>query len=429
MKTPKPQYAFYLTSTFVLAIVLLRGWDTIVNFFGIVLTAIIPLVLGICIAYVVSIPTAYLERHLFPDAKNNVLKSIRKPLALVVSAALMILILILLVLILAPALVDTAITARDGLQGFLESLMGYEILAPYRASIQAFLDGDLMESLYDIDMESIFNSVLGGTMSELSNHVFTFVSMLMTGFFGLLFSVILLTDPTDTFGSLMNVALVYLGPERTEKLAVVLGVADISFHNFIVRQCTEASILGLSAFLSLFCMGHPHATGAAALMGTCALIPIVGYPVGLCASAIVVAVTSAKLSYAVIFVACVVFAQFMEATFVLPHIGDPRTVLSPVWTTVGVTIGGGVAGFIGMLIAIPTCATIHQLIRIDMKARGAEMAAVQDAEIERMINNVMRNQRTTSLQGTEQTGEPGGTPVVIDVTNEDAGDAQEGVQG
>ena len=402
MRKPKPQEALYVTGAIVLFVALFRGWESIVNFVGIVLTAIIPLVLGICVAYIVSIPTAFFERHLFPNAKNGFLQAIRRPLALAISVFLTIVGVVVLVLVLAPAIVETAITARDGIRVFLQYLMTTELFAPYQKTIQAFLNGDVMANLDSLDVPSILKNFVGGTMTDIGTHVFTFVSMLMTGFFGLLFAAILLNDTNDTMGRLTDFALIYLGPKRTERLAVILGVADTSFHNFTVRQFTEASILGLSAFVTLFVLGHPYALGAAALMGVCALIPIVGFPVGLISSAIVVAVSNNNLVAALIYIVCVALVQMVEATFVLPHIGDPRTVLTPVWTTVGVTIGGGVAGFIGMLVAIPTCATIHQLIRIDMNSRGAKQAALQEAETERMIENVLERKRLMELASEEE---------------------------
>lgn len=399
MRKPKPQEALYVMGAIVLFVALFRGWDSIIDFVGILLTAIIPLVLGICVAYIVSIPTAFFERHLFPNSESGFLRAIRRPLALAISAFLTIVGVVLLVLVLAPAIVETAITARDGIREFLQYLMTTELFAPYRETMQSFLNGDVMANVDSLDIPSILKNFVGGTMTDIGAHVFTFVSMVMTGFFGLLFASILLTDTNDTMGRLTDFALIYLGSKRTERLAVILGVADTSFHNFTVRQFTEASILGLSAFVTLFVLGHPYALGAAALMGVCALIPIVGYPVGLISSAIVVAVSNNSLVAALIYIMCVALVQMVEGNFVLPHIGDPRTVLTPVWTTVGVTIGGGVAGFIGMLVAIPTCATIHQLIRIDMRSRGAKYAALQEAETERMIENVLARKHLMELAG------------------------------
>jgi predicted PurR-regulated permease PerM len=153
----------------------------------------------------------------------------------------------------------------------------------------------------------------------------------------------------------------------------VLGVADASFHNFIVRQCLEAAILGSVAAMTLFIVGFEYFLGVGVLMGLAALVPIVGYPVGLLVGGLMVVVTNPW--YALIYIIVVAVAQVLEATFVLPHIGDPRTVLPPVWTTVGVTIGGGVAGFVGMLVAIPTASTIRQLILIDVRRRKAKQRA------------------------------------------------------
>jgi predicted PurR-regulated permease PerM len=88
----------------------------------------------------------------------------------------------------------------------------------------------------------------------------------------------------------------------------------------------------------------------------------------------------------------------------LPHVGDPRTVLTPVWTTVGVTIGGGVAGFIGMLVAIPLAATIHQLIIIGAKRRRAERAKAKAAQAAEVASQAAER---AALEGAPEEEAPG----------------------
>jgi predicted PurR-regulated permease PerM len=83
----------------------------------------------------------------------------------------------------------------------------------------------------------------------------------------------------------------------------------------------------------------------------------------------------------VVFVGAVALAQMLEATFLLPYVGDPRTVLPPVWVTVAVTIGGGVAGFVGMLVAIPVAATIRQLTLMDVSRRMREAGLSDDSDV------------------------------------------------
>jgi predicted PurR-regulated permease PerM len=197
-----------------------------------------------------------------------------------------------------------------------------------------------------------------------------------TGFFGLLFSFVLLTDTTDSVPQFIRIATYFLGKKRSYHVRNVLEIVDDSFHNFIVRQCLEAAILLVVSTITLLILGYPYALGVGALMGLAALIPIVGYPVGLFSSAFMVFIGSPL--DAIIYLACVALAQVLEATFVLPHVGNPKTALPPVWVTVGVTIGGGVAGFVGMLVAIPIASSIRQLILFDYERRKA-IDAMNDA--------------------------------------------------
>lgn len=346
---------------------LMQGWDELVSFLGILVTAIVPLLLGTAIAYVISIPTQFFGRHFLPNSTSKFVAAIRRPVSLAITVVLVLTVLILSSSVLIPALIETVTMVQRNGQAFLEDVIQLPILKPVRGFIHDFLNGDFIQSLKSMDISSVLDGLFGGTVGSITTRLFTVVSMIMTGFFGMLFSFILLTDTTEVGNKIMGAASMYLGPKRTARLALVMGVADASFHNFIVRQFVEALILGTVGTLVLLAGGFPYALGTGVLLGLAALIPIVGYPVGMLMGAFMVAIYNVWL--ALLFIVCVAVTQMLEATFVLPHVGDPRTVLPPVWTTVGVTIGGGVAGFVGMLVSIPIASTIYQLIVKDVRRR------------------------------------------------------------
>ena len=363
-----------------LALIIVRSWDAIVGFIGIVLTAIIPLILGAAIAYVVSIPTGFIERHLLPNSRSKAVSALRKPVSLITAIMLILVGLFLASSVFIPAFVETMAMVQKRSTVFIEMLLRYPLLEPVKAPVEEFMHGDIMKTITSLDIVGFFQGAMGGTVASFGTQLFGVVSVIMTGFFGLLFSFILLTDTTGVGLSVMNVIEIYAGRERTEKLALVMGVADSSFHNFIVRQFLEAAILGTVGTVALLVMGYDYALGVGVLMGLAALVPIVGYPVGLIAGAFMVVISNPWM--ALVYIIVVGFAQMLEATFVLPHIGDPRTVLPPVWTTIGVTIGGGVAGFVGMLVAIPTASTIRQLVLIDLNRRRAKSEAAEQEAAE-----------------------------------------------
>ncbi len=344
----------------VIFILLLQSWDAVISFIGIVLTAIIPLVVGAAIAYVVSIPTKFLERHLFPNTSAAFLKAIRRPLALIVTIVILVSVLALTSSLLIPALIDTVRMVQKNGQQFIEDMIQMPLLKPVRESVHEFINGEIFQSLKNLDINGLVNSVFGGTFVAVTTHVFTVVSIVMTAFFGMLFSFILLTDTTNAGHQIREIVEAYIGRKRASRIWRVLDVANRSFHSFLVRQFVEATILGTVGAVVLLPTGFPYAIGVGVLMGLAALVPIVGYPVGLVFGAFMTAIFN--MWAALLFVVCVAVAQVFEATFILPHVGDRRTVLPPIWVTVAVTIGGGVAGFVGMLVAIPVGSTIRQLV-------------------------------------------------------------------
>lgn len=357
----------------------LMGWEAIVTFLGILLTAIVPLVLGAAIAYVISIPTKFFERHFLPNSESKFVKGIRRPVALAVTVLLVLTGLFLLSSTLIPALIEAVSMVQKNGRQFVENIIAYPIFNPVRSTVQEFLDGDLMQGLESMDMSGLVKGMFGGTVGNITTQLFSVVSTIMTTFFGIFFSFILLTDTSDIGNKVLQTMQVYVGEKRMQRIALVLGVTDSSFHNFIVRQSIEALILGTVGTLTLLVLRFRYALGIGVLMGIVALVPIVGYPVGLVLGAFIVAINSPWV--AVAFVGAVALAQMLEATFLLPCVGDPRTVLPPVWVTVAVTIGGGVAGFVGMLVAIPVAATIRQLTLMDVSRRLREAGLSDDMDV------------------------------------------------
>ena len=360
----------------VLICFIFKGWESIFAFLSMLFTAVMPLFVGMAIAYAVSIPTDFLQRHFFPNSTSRFVLAVRRPVCLIFTVVAVIMVLVFSTSVLIPALNETVAVVQQHGQSFIEETIALPPFAPVREPIHNFLMSDFMQDVQNMDIAGIVTTVFGGNASSVTNHMITVASTVMTGFFGVLFSFILLTDTTNAGEKLLGTIAAYIGFRRTEKIALVLGVADASFHNYIVRQCIEASILGATGTAVLLICGFRYAFGVGMLMFLMALLPIVGYPIGLFLGAFMVAIFN--LWWALAWLVFVALAQVLEATFVLPHVGDPRTVLPPVWVTVGVTIGGGVAGFLGMLVAIPITSTIRQLAIIGVNRRTSAAPASGD---------------------------------------------------
>ena len=372
-----------------------QGWDNIVSFLSILFTSIVPLVLGFAIAYVVSIPANFFERHFLPNAKSAFVTAIRRPVCLLVTAIIAVSALALSSSVLIPALIDTVRVVQQHGQGFIEGVVEIPPFKFVREPVLDFVKSDFFQDLKNLDISGLAKAMFGGSVGSLTTQMLTVVSTVMTGFFGLLFSFILLTDNTGALQKFTLVMTDYLGPKRSNQVRTLLRVADSSFHSFIVRQFSEAIILGtVGSVVLALALGEPiYAVGVGVLLGLAALVPIVGYPVGLFLGAFMAVLYNGWA--ALLYIVCVVIAQMLEATFLQPRIGDRNTVLPPVWVTVGVTIGGGIAGFVGMLVAIPLASTVYQLVYIDLYRRRDKRAKQGLASEEEIDSSKMTDELHT----------------------------------
>ena len=66
---------------------------------------------------------------------------------------------------------------------------------------------------------------------------------------------------------------------------------------------------------------------------------------------------------ALIFLIFIVILQQLEGNLIYPKVVGSSIGLPGVWVLAAVTIGGGLMGIPGMLLGVPTVASIYQLIR------------------------------------------------------------------
>ena len=138
MKKPTPRELVYISCAVLVAIMVFRSWDAIVSFLGIVFTTIIPLVLGACIAYIVAIPTNFLERHMFPNSTSKPVVTLRKPLCLFITVFLVLAALVFAATTLIPALKETILMLQANIRPALIAISNLSFMEPLKSVTQFF---------------------------------------------------------------------------------------------------------------------------------------------------------------------------------------------------------------------------------------------------------------------------------------------------
>ena len=134
----------------------------------------------------------------------------------------------------------------------------------------------------------------------------------------------------------------------------------------------DSLIIGILCFLCLSFMDMPYYLLISVIVGVTNVIPFFGPFIGAIPSAfLVLLVSPMKCLYFLIFI---LLLQQFDGNILGPKILGDSTGLPSFWVLFSILLFGGLFGFVGMIIGVPTCAVIFDLIskavRKSLKAKN-----------------------------------------------------------
>lgn len=365
MKQYKIRHLLQISLGIFLLYLCIHYWPTVAGLLSTVLSAAFPLLLGCVIAYPLNILMSFYERHYFPHSgKNHVLRS-RRPVCLVLALLTLLLIIALIVALVLPQLVSCV------------ELLVAEVPDAMRAAIAwlekaGIIPEDLSATLAAIDWRSRITQILGVVTSGIGSVVdiaikvvSSVVSGVATALVAIIFAIYVLAGKDRLGHQTRRLMYRYMKRRHYRKTLYTLSVLNDCFHRFIVGQCTEAVILGLLCMLGMWLLKLPYAPMIGALIAFTALIPVVGAFVGAGIGAFLILMQSPLK--ALIFLIFIVLLQQFEGNVIYPRVVGSSIGLPGIWVLAAVTVGGGVFGIWGMLIAVPLAAAVYRLLRNDVR--------------------------------------------------------------
>ena len=347
-------------------------WQTAVNYLLVIAGSLISLLIGGVIAYIVNILMSFLESHYFVGSnKRYVIKS-RRPVCMIVSFLIVLLIVMLVIALVVPELIKSISMIINRLPRVLRSFSENELVKKYLPVISEYLSNINWNGIVS-RAERFFTDYFGVMAGGLISTVSIVFSSVLNFVLGLIFSIYLLLSKDRLCAQAKEIMEHYVKKSWNEKIQYVLTILNRNFHRFIVGQCTEAVILGVLCAVGMVIFRFPYAIMIGVLVGFTALIPVVGAYVG-AAAGIFMMLTISPMK-ALMFVIFIVVLQQLEGNLIYPRVVGNSLGLPALWVLVAVTVGGGIGGVIGMLVAVPIVSSIYQLVQNDVRKRRAVKAA------------------------------------------------------
>lgn len=340
-------------------------WKTIASFISVLFDAVMPIIVGLAIAYVLNILMSFYENHYFTKFKGKkIVEKSRRGVCLVSAILTLVGIVALIVYLVVPELVSCVKFLTKEIPPMIEDFLKTHW-------VRGILPEDTLDTLKEIDWMTHISGVIknissgiGDAVNVVVTAVSSVVSVIVTVFISIIFSIYLLYGKNTLQNQGLRVMNRYLPDKITNKIMYVLSVLNESFHRYIVGQCTEAVILGVLCSIGMTILRFPYAGMIGTLIGFTALIPIAGAYIGAGIGAIMMLTISPMK--AIWFIIFIIALQQIEGNLIYPKVVGKSLGLPAMWVLAAITIGGSLMGIFGMLLGVPVTATLYRLLREDI---------------------------------------------------------------
>lgn len=341
-----------------------------------------PLTIGFFMALILNVPMRFFETHLWPKAKKKAANKLRRPTAFLLSVVVILGILTGVLLLVVPEIVDAVKLVAESAMEIINELAQLK----KAEDLESLPFGNI---LVKINWSGIADSAekwikqqSGTIVNGAMDTVIFLVGGIVDFVFAIIFSIYILFSKETLKRQAKRLIRAWLPEKGGNYLIHATSVANGVFRNFVAGQTIEAIILGSLCALGMFILQIPYAPMVGALVGVCALIPVVGAFIAGGVGAFMICTESPVK--ALIFIVFLIALQQIEGNLIYPRVVGNKINLPAIWVLAAVTVGGAVAGPMGILLGIPLASTAYVLVReaTEKREKKLELTALNTTEEE-----------------------------------------------
>lgn len=332
-----------------------------------------PFLVGAAMAFVLNLPTRFIEQKILAKWKNPKSVGLKRGVSIVLALLFVVAVIVFAALMVIPQLTKTLMELGNVIPAFFRDLIVKleDLAAEYPEWKDAFA---ALEEL-SIDWSSIISYVtgflkdgLGNVLSSTVGFAGSVAGALFDGVIAFVFAIYILCGKEKLGVQAKKLLHAYLSEKAYAKTMKVLALCNHNFAKFISGQCLEAIILGMMFVICMSIFGMPYAVLVGVLIAFTALIPIVGAFIGCAVGAFLILMVSPVK--ALIFVIMFLVLQQLEGNLIYPRVVGNSVGLPAIWVLVAVSVGGSMFGVVGMLVFIPLMSTVYALLRENVSNRN-----------------------------------------------------------
>lgn len=364
--------AFSVIACAILFYLLLENLSSVSGVFSTILSILSPIVYGLVIAYLLMPAVNWIEYHIFSPLANKLFKKkahIRRRFSRSLSVAIVLILALSFVALLlwgvVPQILSTAKNFIDNLPGYVENSriwitnnlavffpdaeeIVYGWIENITDTITAYFNNNLLPRIPDMAF-----SISGGLVSAVGG-IFDFLV-------GIIISVYVMYGRDRFVAQTKKILYAIFKLETVNVLIKETADVNRTFVTFIRGQIIDAFIVGLVTTIFMICTGMPYSVLIGTVIGITNIIPVFGPFIGAIPSAFLIFLVNPVQCF--IFVIFILVMQQIDGNIIVPKVHSHSLGLREFWIIFAILLGGGLFGFVGMILGVPVFAVIYVSFR------------------------------------------------------------------
>lgn len=320
-----------------------------------------PFYIGIIMAYLLCPVYNGMVRVLYRLNKGRFKKpsgalKFAKFIATIVALALIIVVVAGLLALVIPDLINSVVKLIYGVPDAVSKIQDWvNNHINENPELLAFLQ-DKLSNLSNTALEWAQQTIIPG-VSTLVTGVMGTLGTVADLFVALIICVYILNSKESFVAQTKKLVLAVFKPETSGKIFEFGRISNETFGGFINGKIIDSIIIGILCFIAMTIMNLPMTMLISVVVGVTNIIPFFGPFIGAIPSIFILLIIDpiAALKFSIM----VVVLQQIDGNIIGPKILGKATKLASFWVMFAIIVGGGLFGFLGMILGVPVFAVIY----------------------------------------------------------------------
>lgn len=404
---PKNKYfgwgltAFGVIACSILFFMLLQHGKSIRGAIDTLLGILSPIIWGMVITYLLWPLVKMFQHKLFEPLlqkirpKKPVSKSLARGLSVVLAILVALVLIAALVWLIIPQLYASIESIVLNSQQYYDTITGWinRFFENNPEVEEALLSatGKASDSLLDWAKTALLPS-MGKIVTSLTTGIYAVLRGILDVLIGFVVACYVLSN-MELFMAKSKMVLYSIFPLRSSKrILKAIRFTDTAFMSFISGKVIDSAIIGVICYICCTIMRMPYVVLVSVVVGVTNIIPVFGPFIGAVPTALIILLDSPMKC--LIYVIFILVLQQIDGNIIGPKILGSSTGINGFWIMFAILLGGGLFGFIGMLLGVPVFVVIYagleKLVNNGLKKRGLQTETAEYMNLDYIDDATLR---------------------------------------